>query len=116
MRAKDDWRRNHPNSMSIRRQPFARRRPQASELAAHSARKVSARACFNNYVNNYAYERKTETNDTPKGASSISANIVEKNPKQLKFDFALWTRRAVRALIKRVFKVDISLPTIFGRA
>lgn len=98
--------------MSIRRQPFARRRPQASELAAHSARKVSARACFNNY----ASERKTETNDTPKGASSISANIVEKNPKQLKFDFALWTRRAVRALIKRVFKVDISLPTIFGRA
>ena len=38
--------------------------------------------------------------------------IVEKNPKQLKFDFALWTRRAVRALIKREFHIDLSLSTV----
>lgn len=42
----------------------------------------------------------------------IRKMIVEKNPKQLKFDFALWTRRAVRALIKREFQKDISLSTV----
>lgn len=30
---------------------------------------------------------------------------------QLKFDFAFWTHRAVRALIKHEFKADISLLT-----
>ena len=38
--------------------------------------------------------------------------IIEKNPKQLKFDFALWTRRAVRALIKRKFGIDLSLSRV----
>ena len=38
--------------------------------------------------------------------------IVEKNPKQLKFDFALLTRRAVKALIKCELQVEISLPTV----
>ncbi len=38
----------------------------------------------------------------------IRALIIEKNPKQLKFDFALWTRRA----IKRECKVDLSLSTV----
>lgn len=42
----------------------------------------------------------------------IRALIIEKNPKQLKFDFALWTRRAVKALIKRECKVDLSLSTV----
>ena len=38
--------------------------------------------------------------------------IIEKNPKQLKFDFALWTRRAVKALIKRELQIEVSLPTV----
>ena len=38
--------------------------------------------------------------------------IIEKNPKQLKFDFALWTRRAVRALINRKFGIDLSLSRV----
>lgn len=38
--------------------------------------------------------------------------IVDKNPRQLKFDFALWTARAVRKLIMSKFKADISLVTV----
>ena len=30
----------------------------------------------------------------------------------MKFDFAMWTRRAVRALIKRMFKVDLSISSV----
>ncbi len=49
---------------------------------------------------------------TPAQESQIRKMIIDKNPKQLKFDFALWTRRAVRALIKREFQIDLSLPTV----
>ena len=35
-----------------------------------------------------------------------------KNPKQLKFDFALWTRRAVQALIMREFQVELSMSAV----
>lgn len=38
--------------------------------------------------------------------------IIEMSPKQHKFDFALWTRRAGRALIKRDFQIDISVQTV----
>ena len=38
--------------------------------------------------------------------------ILDKQPKQMKFDFALWTRRAVKALIKREFGVDLSISTV----
>lgn len=43
---------------------------------------------------------------------TIRAMIIDKNPKQLKFDFALWTRRAVQVLIKRECKVEMSLSTV----
>lgn len=42
----------------------------------------------------------------------IRAMIIDKAPRQLKFDFALWTRRAVRALIKRECEVELSLSTV----
>ena len=42
----------------------------------------------------------------------IRSLLIEKNPKQLKFDFALWTRRAVKALIKRECQVELSLSTV----
>ena len=42
----------------------------------------------------------------------IRRMIIERNPGQLKFDFALWTRRAVRALIKRELDVEISPATV----
>ncbi|MDY6010800.1 MAG: IS630 family transposase [Duodenibacillus sp.] len=38
--------------------------------------------------------------------------LIDKNPRQMKFDFAMWTRRAVRALIKRMFKVDLSISAV----
>ena len=49
---------------------------------------------------------------SPAQESQILKMIIDKNPKQLKFDFALWTRRAVKALIKREFQIDISLTTV----
>lgn len=38
--------------------------------------------------------------------------VISKNPKQMKFDFALWTRRAVMALIRRQFNIDLSIATV----
>ena len=38
--------------------------------------------------------------------------IVDKNPAQLKFDFALWTAKAVRQLIQREFGRQLALSTV----
>ena len=39
-------------------------------------------------------------------------SIVDKNPAQLKFDFALWTAKAVRQLIYREFGRQLDLSTV----
>jgi transposase len=46
---------------------------------------------------------------SPKQAAKIRAMIRDRTPDQLKFPFALWTREAVRELIKKLFGVDYSL-------
>lgn len=38
--------------------------------------------------------------------------IIDKNPQQLKFDLTLWTRRAVKALIRRQYQIELSLHTL----
>lgn len=45
-------------------------------------------------------------------AAAISALIRDRLPDQLKLPFALWTREAVRTLIRRKFGVTISLSTV----
>ena len=42
----------------------------------------------------------------------IYETIVSKNPLQLKFGFALWTREIIRALISRKFKIELSLASV----
>ena len=45
-------------------------------------------------------------------AKKVANWIVDKNPAQLKFDFALWTARAVRQLIQREFGRQLALSTV----
>jgi len=42
----------------------------------------------------------------------IQRLIIDKTPDQLKFSFALWTRKAVQELIKRKCKIDMPIRTV----
>ena len=42
----------------------------------------------------------------------VAGWIIDKNPAQMKFDFALWTARAVRKLIHQALKRDLSMSTV----
>ena len=44
----------------------------------------------------------------------IRKSIRDKRPEQLKMPFALWTRKAVKQLIKLLFDIDIYAATING--
>jgi len=43
---------------------------------------------------------------------AIQKMIVDKMPDQLKLDFALWTRKAVKELVEREFKIVIAITTM----
>ena len=49
---------------------------------------------------------------TEKQTEWIAATLISKNPAQLQFPFALWTREIVRELIKRRFGVMMALTSI----
>jgi len=49
---------------------------------------------------------------TSEQEKKIIAMLVEKNPKELKFKFALWTRESVKALIDREFEMDMPISTV----
>ena len=42
----------------------------------------------------------------------IQCTIIDKNPEQLKFPWALWTREAICALVKREYGIDMPLRSI----
>lgn len=42
----------------------------------------------------------------------IQSMIIDKMPEQLKLDFALWTRKAVKELVEREFKVVLAINTM----
>jgi len=49
---------------------------------------------------------------SPQQERRIISLLVEKNPKELKFKFALWTRESVKALIDREFGRDMPISTV----
>lgn len=44
--------------------------------------------------------------------SKIKKALIDKSPQQLKLDFALWTRDAVRLYIKRRYRIDMPIRTV----
>jgi transposase len=65
-------------------------------------------------LKNKSHGRPSETVSklNKKQSSYIVKLIIDKTPDQLKFPFMLWTRQAVKQLIKREFNIILSLPTI----
>jgi len=49
---------------------------------------------------------------TPEQETRLQRLMVDKTPEQLKFKFALWTRKAVQAVSLRAYGVDLPLRTI----
>ena len=48
----------------------------------------------------------------PEQEKRLKKAIIDKTPDQLKFPFALWTRRAVQQLIKQLFTIDMPIRTV----
>ncbi len=49
---------------------------------------------------------------TSKQKAWLAATLQAKSPRQLQFDFGLWTRELIRALIRKRFKVDLAITTV----
>lgn len=49
---------------------------------------------------------------TPEQEDMIKNKVIEKRPEQMKLNFALWTRDAVRQLIKRETGIDMPIRTV----
>ena len=49
---------------------------------------------------------------TPEQEKIIQNTIIEKYPDELHFDFALWTREAVRRLILKMFVITMPIRTV----
>jgi transposase len=49
---------------------------------------------------------------TPAQETEIQRLLVDKTPEQLKLTFALWTRDAVRLLIKQLYRLDMPIRTV----
>jgi len=54
-------------------------------------------------------QKRTLTEDQER---EIQRLIIDKTPDQLKFPFALWTRKAVQELIKRKYTIDMPIRTV----
>ena len=48
----------------------------------------------------------------PEQEKRLKKAITDKTPDQLKFPFALWTRRAIQQLIKQLFSIDMPIRTV----
>jgi transposase len=82
-----------------------------------------SRQSVNTWINNYKRKGKKTLVSKKRGnpqepklkgyQAAIIVNIItDRHPEQLKLPFVLWTREAVRDLIKKRFKIKLSLSTI----
>jgi transposase len=82
-----------------------------------------SRSSVNIWVNNYkrkgkqtlvSQKRGTSKKSKLKGyqAATIVNIIKDRHPEQLKLPFVLWTREAVQMVIKKKFKIELSLSTV----
>lgn len=60
---------------------------------------------------------KTESSDKRRVLTAaqqrvVRAKIIDKNPKQYKFEFAMWTIKAIKALVKKLYQVELSSTTL----
>jgi transposase len=51
---------------------------------------------------------------TPEQEKIVRLKIIDRRPEQLKMDFALWTREAVRQLIFQICNIDMPIRTVGG--
>ena len=49
---------------------------------------------------------------SPKQEATLIQRLIDTTPKQLKFKFVLWTREAVKKLIKHEFGVEMPISTV----
>jgi transposase len=82
-----------------------------------------SRQSVNTWVNNYKLKGKQTLVSKKRGnlqepkllghqAATIVNIITDRHPEQLKLPFVLWTREAVRDLIKKKFKLELSVSTV----
>ena len=75
----------------------------------------------NKYIREGSKAVKIAKRGREKGANKTLSNeqeekiirkLIDTNPQQLQFKFALWTREAVRTLIKDMYKIDMPISTV----
>jgi transposase len=49
---------------------------------------------------------------TPEQEKEVRKIIIDKTPDQVKLSFGLWTRQAISDLVKRMYKIDLSLRSV----
>jgi transposase len=92
---------------------------EVAEIVGISAQTIST--YYTQYKNSGANVFKVKSAGRPKNVGKTLSNeqeakiirmLIDKNPQQLQFKFALWTREAVKQLIFRELEIDMPISTV----